>query len=187
MRFLLLVGIVTILGPAFGAWQDDLSRVMHGGDHVLLVRHAYAPGTGDPAGFRPGNCATQRNLSDEGREQARAMGDWLRESGIGRARVYSSEWCRCVETAVLMDLGRVTPLAALNSFFQRPEEREPTVEALKDFLATQPAKAGPLVLVTHQVTITALTGEFMESGKGVLVRLDTNGVVTAVRPVDFGH
>jgi broad specificity phosphatase PhoE len=97
--FVLLAG----LGTATSTWSGDellVQRLLAGGE-VLLIRHAAAPGTGDPAGFRLGDCATQRNLSDTGREQARAIGDWLRDRGIERARVYSSQWCRCLETAEL--------------------------------------------------------------------------------------
>ena len=177
---LLIAVLMGSAGLATGAGGDELARMVHSGQHVLLVRHAYAPGTGDPDDFRLGDCSTQRNLSDEGRTQARAMGAWLRDQGIDSARLYSSEWCRCVETAERMDLGPVTPLPALNSFYQRPEDRAPNLAALKDFLAAQPAQEKPLVLVTHQVTISALTGDFVASGEGVLARIGEAG---GLRPV----
>jgi len=97
------------------ARDDEVARRLHDGGTVLLIRHALAPGIGDPDGFRLDGCATQRSLSDEGRRQARAIGDWLQARGIGQARVYSSQWCRCLETAALLDLGPVTELPALNS------------------------------------------------------------------------
>ena len=81
------------------------------------MRHATAPGTGDPAEFQLDDCATQRNLSAVGREQARATGARLRAAGITSAEVYSSQWCRCLETARLLGLGEVLELPALNSFF----------------------------------------------------------------------
>lgn len=83
--FVLLMG----LGTATTAWSGDdqlVQRMLAGGD-VLLIRHATAPGTGDPEGFRLGDCTTQRNLSEPGRKQARAIGDWLRDQGIERARL----------------------------------------------------------------------------------------------------
>lgn len=138
---------------------------------VLLLRHALAPGTGDPPAFRLGDCKTQRNLDETGRFQARALGNRLREGGLTRARVYSSQWCRCLETARLLDLGPVTEVPALSSFFERPEDREPNLAALQELLRRQPADGEPLILVTHQVTITALTGIYPRPGEGVLMAL----------------
>ncbi|HEY0837742.1 MAG TPA: histidine phosphatase family protein [Azospirillum sp.] len=140
---------------------------------VVLMRHAEAPGFGDPPGMRVGDCATQRNLDDRGRAQARRMGEVLRERGIGRARVYSSQWCRCLDTARLLDLGPVEEMPALNSTIGRPEERAGKTADLRRFLAALPADGAPVVLVTHQVTITALTGIHPASGEAVLLRAGT--------------
>ena len=153
---------------------------------VLLIRHALAPGIGDPDGFRLDDCATQRNLNDEGRQQARAIGDWLRGRGIARARVYSSQWCRCLETAALLDLGPVTELPALNSFFEHPAERDGRLAELRRFLAAQPRDGGPLVLVTHQVTISAVSGTFADSGTGVLMALGEGGRLERIGTLSFG-
>lgn len=170
-----LVGMVLmgVIGTAALADDPTVER-LRGGD-VLLLRHAIAPGFGDPAGFRIDDCSTQRNLSEAGRQQAGAIGAWLRERGINEARVYSSQWCRCLETAELLDIGTVLALPALNSFFQRLADREPNLTALRAFLATQPVQNEPLVLVTHQVTITALTGVSPSSGEGVVATLGANG------------
>ena len=182
-----LVCGLTATGTGPGAGEDGFVRLMNTGEYVLLVRHADAPGTGDPPGFRLGDCATQRNLSDEGRAQASSMGAWLRSNGMDRARLYSSEWCRCRETAELMGLGPVEGLPALNSFYQRVEDREPNLAALKKFLGAQSPQEEPLILVTHQVTISALTGEFVGSGQGVLAKLNASGELTPVTAVDFGQ
>jgi len=80
-----------------------------------------------------------------------------------------------VETAQLLGLGKVSPLPALNSFFQRPMDRAPNLNALRSFLADQVLQNEPLVLVTHQVTVTALTGVFPNSGEGVVATLGENG------------
>ena len=183
----LIIGALAATATSLCAEEDELFKMMSTGGYVLLVRHADAPGTGDPPGFRLGDCATQRNLSEEGRAQARSMGAWLRNNGIDRVRLYSSEWCRCLETAELMDLGPVAPLAGLNSFYQRQQDREPNLVRLKEFLAVQPLSANLLVLVTHQVTISALTGEFVAPGMGVLASLGDSGDLTPVRSVDFGR
>ncbi|HEY7803460.1 MAG TPA: histidine phosphatase family protein, partial [Orrella sp.] len=82
---------------------------------VLLLRHALAPGGGDPANFDVNDCATQRNLNDVGREQARDIGRQLKALGLSPTNVWSSQWCRSFETAELMDVGEVKPLPALNS------------------------------------------------------------------------
>jgi broad specificity phosphatase PhoE len=142
---------------------------------VLLLRHAQAPGVGDPPGFRLEDCATQRNLDEGGRRQAQALGVRLVDAGVVAARVYSSQWCRCLETARLLQLGPVTGLPALNSFFERPQERDATIAALRSFLAGLPPDGPPVVLVTHQFTINALTGAGTPAGSGSIFRLDGTG------------
>lgn len=148
--------------------------------HVLMLRHAHAPGFGDPPGFKLGDCATQRNLDGAGREQARRLGERLRAAGVGRATVYSSQWCRCLETAGLLNLGDVKPLSALNSFFGRLEEREGRLTAVRELLAGLSTDGGPVVLVTHQVTVSAITGRGVGSGGGYLLRLDGSGAPAVV-------
>ena len=142
---------------------------------VLMLRHAEAPGVGDPPGFRLDDCDTQRNLDDSGRQQARALGSRLANAGVTAARVYSSQWCRCLETARLLQLGTVTGLPALNSFFERPQERAATIAALRSFLASLPADGPPVVLVTHQFTINAFTSAGTPSGGGSIFQLDGTG------------
>ena len=141
---------------------------------MLLLRHALAPGGGDPSGFQLRDCSTQRNLDATGREQARSIGEYLRARGVDSARVWSSQWCRCQETAELLNLGKVRPLGAINSFFQTPENAEPQTEALKSWLNAYRSNA-PLVLVTHQVNITALTGVYPRSGEIVVVQRLSGG------------
>ena len=177
--------VLAVATSGLGASSDDAIENLRAGGHALVIRHALAPGFGDPENFRLGDCSTQRNLSDAGRAQARAIGDWLRARGIDRARVYSSQWCRCLETASLLGLGPVTELPALNSFFERTQDRAPNLAALKDFFARQPRAGEPLVLVTHQVTINALTDEFASSGTGVLLALEPDGEVRTVARMDF--
>ncbi len=149
--------------------------------HVALMRHADAPGTGDPAGFKIGDCATQRNLGERGRNQARALGAEFRKRNIVVSQVLTSQWCRARETAELMALGQlVEEPAALNSFFGRPGEREAATAALRRRLAALPADAATVVMVTHQVNITALTGVFPRSGEIVVLRRAADGAMTTV-------
>lgn len=173
--------LATALVPVASAAGDDsqLWQAVARGGHVLLMRHARAPGGGDPAGFRLEDCATQRNLNSEGQDQARRIGDAFRRAGVTRAQVFSSRWCRCLETGQLLALGKVTPLPALDSFFSNPEhEREQTSEVLAWIKAAD--LSTPLVLVTHQVNITALTGVFPGSGEIVVARSKPDGTLLVV-------
>lgn len=142
---------------------------------VLILRHANAPGFADPPQFALGDCATQRNLDAAGRAQALRLGERLRAAGIVRARVLSSQWCRCLETARLLDLGPVEALPALNSFFQRPELRAPTLSALGQFLATLPTEGEPVILVTHQVVVDAFAPGTTPVADGSLFQLNGSG------------
>ncbi len=156
------------------------------GSHFALMRHALAPGTGDPADFALGDCSTQRNLDGAGRAQAERTGAAFRANGIERAEVRTSQWCRCRETAELLALGPVEALPSLNSFFRERARREPQTEATLAFLRQRTADA-PLVLVTHQVNITALTDIFPRSGEIIVARLAGDGrleVAGRLGPID---
>jgi len=159
--------------------ETALWAALRSGGHVALLRHALAPGTGDPADFKLSDCRTQRNLSEEGRAQARRIGDLFRANGIERARVLTSQWCRCRETAELLQLGPVTELPALNSFFQNRENREPQTRALRAWLQRQDL-ATVQVLVTHQVNISALTGVYPSSGELVILQAVADGDVSVL-------
>lgn len=143
---------------------------------IVAMRHALAPGTGDPADFEIGDCSTQRNLDAAGRAQARAIGDALRARGFRPDRVLTSQWCRCRETAELLELGEPRDFPALNSFFRDRSTRAAQTEAVRDFLAGLPEDE-TAVLVTHQVNITALTGVYPASGEAVMIDLDPSGEV----------
>ncbi len=165
--------------------MPGLLALFEEGDHFLMIRHALAPGSGDPAEFRLADPTTQRNLSEAGRRQARAIGSYFRESGLTEARVLTSQWHRCRETARLMGLGPVEDMPSLNSFFQRRSREGPQMRALKDWLAEQDLTR-PTLLVTHQVVITSLTGYFPQSGELVIVRRAEDGfemVKTVVIPI----
>lgn len=142
---------------------------------VLVMRHAYAPGTGDPENFKLPDCATQRNLDAAGRAQAAQIGRRLAKTGVKGIKVYSSQWCRCLETARLLAVGAVVQLPELNSFFARAGERDEKIALLRQFLAAMPFEGPPVVLVTHQVTVTALTGVYPEAGNGVILQLNGTG------------
>lgn len=156
------------------AQHGKLWEQIRGGGHVVLIRHAIAPGTGDPANFRIGDCSTQRNLSEEGRRQARRIGERFRRNGINQAQIFTSQWCRCRETARLLGLGKAVDLPPLNSFFGRRSREAQQMKALRSWLAARKLDK-PLVLVTHQVNITSFTGVFPASGEMVVMRRKQNG------------
>lgn len=154
--------------------EKALWQALKAGTAFAVMRHAIAPGTGDPANFKLGDCSTQRNLSDQGREQASRAGKILRLHGVQMALIYSSQWCRCQETANLLAIGPVRDLASLNSFFEAYERRDEQTQQLKSWLRTRP-KGKPLILVTHQVNISALTGTGARSGEIVFVTRTPEG------------
>ena len=144
--------------------------------YVLLLRHAIAPGVGDPSNLKIGDCSTQRNLSQEGRAQAEAIGIWLKSKEIRIARVESSRWCRAIDTARLMGIGKVRENPNVDSLFQDDDpSADPRTAATKELIAKHRNKRGLLVLVFHQANITALTGIAPASGEGVLVRAKRSG------------
>jgi len=151
---LVLALALACLGATAGA--SDLLALLRGGHAVALIRHANAPGVGDPPGMHLDDCTTQRNLDAAGRREAVALGARLREAGIHDARVFTSRWCRSRDTAALLGFGPPTALPPLDSFFDARAAGEAQTRALRDFL-NRLAPGAPVVLVTHQVNITALT------------------------------
>ncbi|MBK1666782.1 histidine phosphatase family protein [Rhodovibrio sodomensis] len=143
---------------------------------VAIMRHALAPGTGDPANFELGDCSTQRTLNGAGREQSRRIGQAFRDHGIQVDRVLTSQWCRCRQTAELLGLAPVADFPALNSFFEDRSTRDQQTAAVRDLLADAPADE-KLVLVTHQVNITALTDVFPSSGEVIVIEVADDGTV----------
>ncbi|MGI9515191.1 MAG: histidine phosphatase family protein [Anderseniella sp.] len=174
VRMLVLAAVIVLLLPGQPAAAGQAGRdALRNGTAFVIMRHALAPGTGDPANFAVDDCSTQRNLSDQGRQQARDTGELFRSNGIADADVFTGAWCRCQDTAELLTLGAVSILEPLNSFFRQQDRREPQTTALRDWLQAR-ARDKPLVLVTHQVNITALTGIFPTSGELVFVEMGTD-------------
>ena len=154
-----------------------LANDLQDGQHVLLMRHADAPGYGDPTGYVVTQCATQRNLGDYGKKQAQAIGVWLTNQGIQKADVFSSPWCRCLDTANLLNKGSVKIEPSLGSFFDEMSLEKTQTKALGAFIKNELAKQSkaPLILVTHHVNIEAYTGKVVSVGDMVLVRVNKNG------------
>ena len=176
MKAFVLVVCAVVCGAAGLSHADEAAwtALRMPGTHAVM-RHARAPGTGDPPGFRLGDCTTQRNLDEEGRQQARRIGDAFRANGIAADVVLTSAWCRAAETAELLDLAPVTIEPALNSFFSARDEEERQTKSLVERLASLGQRKA--VLVTHQANITALTGVFPSSGEIVVVSVTPDGSV----------
>ena len=182
---LFVVGVFSV--PISAASENELVAQMQSGNAVLMIRHALAPGIGDPEEFDINDCNTQRNLDNAGREQAQAIGQWLRDHGIKNVKLFSSQWCRCMDTARLMGMGEVTPLPALNSFFESPQDREPNLSALRQFIQNKSKPGELIIMVTHQVTISGITGNWTDSGHGKLVRPGNDGKIKLLGELDFNE
>jgi hypothetical protein len=170
-------GLAWPLWPAAAA-DDEVAKLLRDGGALIAFRHALAPGTFDPPGFKPGVCSTQRNLSDEGRAQARRIGEWFAARGLQPAQVRSSPWCRCLDTATLA-FGTAEPWAALGS--PRGATESTNAESLAELrraLAAASVPGRPFeVWVTHMFVLSDLAGTNTASGEGLVLRAYGSGAV----------
>ena len=173
MRVLPTMLIVVCVSSAAAA--EDAAPVwaaLRAGGQVALVRHAAtAGGTGDPAGFRLDDCATQRNLTDKGRSEARRLGEKFRAERVSVGKVLSSQWCRCRETAALMDLGPAELAATFNNAFTLRDRVDELTAGARAIVAAW-SGPGTLVVVTHGANILPLTGIMPEEGGVVVVEAE---------------
>ncbi len=170
---LAFAGLYLAHGPAQASEYAAWAALRQGG--IILFRHANAPGGGDPAGMRIGDCTTQRNLDDTGRAQARRIGEAFRSRGIAVGRVVTSQWCRTGETAELAFPSRKQDEPAFNSFFDDRLKGPAQTAAARRMLEAWRGP-GALVVFTHHVNIGALTDVAPASGEGVVVRMESDAV-----------
>jgi phosphohistidine phosphatase SixA len=151
--------------------EDALWSDLRKGGYVLLIRHADAPGTFDPPGFQLGVCSTQRNLSEEGRAQSVRLGELIRSKNVPIAQVFSSEWCRCIDTATLaFGATNVKTWSAISSPRGGDEkQRLANLEAVRQRIAKASLKTN-MVLVTHMFNIQDITGGGAAQGEIVVLR-----------------
>lgn len=184
--FAMLLGMTFLSSSALQASESEAWEALRDGRAVLMLRHALAPGTGDPANFDVYDCSTQRNLNETGREQAQAWKPFLADHGITQARVFSSQWCRCMDTATGMDMGEVTEWPSLNSFFRNrgngPAQTRQTIALVNGL-----DEGAPVILVSHQVNTTALTGVYPSSNEGVIIGLPLSEDPTVLARVSPGR
>jgi broad specificity phosphatase PhoE len=172
-RFLL--GAAALLAArSAGADDDSAWRRLRGGGLVVLMRHASTqPGLGDPAHFRIGDCATQRNLSSAGIDEARRVGERFRAEDVPVGPVYTSPWCRCRDTA-LAAFGRAEDWEPLSSFFDFPDREAEYSDQVRRRIGSYGTRhpGGNVVMVTHNVNIAALTKHSVGTSEMVVVRPD---------------
>jgi phosphohistidine phosphatase SixA len=170
----LLLAIALVALPAPAVSSDAVWDLLRGGGQVVLLRHGTTtPGVGDPPGFRLEDCATQRNLSEEGRSESRRIGTAFRARSVPVGQVLSSPWCRCLETARLA-FGRAERWTALNNLFGNRSREAEQVAAMRERVSQRPAD-GNLVLVTHGSTIQALTGQSVAQGEFLVATPEGGG------------
>ena len=175
----LVLGALLFLASSKVGFAYDLWNELKSGNHLVLIRHALAPGFGDPKNFDVKDCNTQRNLNNEGRRQSKKIGDLFRTNGISNVVSYSSQWCRCLDTARLLDLGKVFELPALNSFFKNFEREPLQSEEMRRWIKMAPLDT-PTILISHQVNIAALTGYSAASGEIIFVQRKRDGSLSVI-------
>jgi len=166
-----------LMACCFLAQASDLSQKLQSSDYVLLMRHTLAPGVGDPANYSLQDCKTQRNLNAEGRAQAVFVGEWLKKQGVKNAEVHSSVWCRCKDTAALLNFGEYKVEPALASFFDDMSKGKESHLKLQRFIASKikSKRDKALIMVTHHVNILKFMGENIASGDMVLAKVNPKG------------
>ena len=170
MCFIIVAILFGLCSAADAAGADEAWSALRAGGHVALMRHADAPGgLGDPPGFRLEDCATQRNLSAKGRVDAATIGARLKQEGIAFETILSSPWCRCIDTANLLNLGTVVSEATFGNVVVLRDQRESLTAGARALIAKWTG-SGNLLVVTHGANILALTGISPASGEIVVVR-----------------
>src|SRR5437899_6922246 len=178
MRFVIFTVRLGFCSTVDVACADDAAnawKALRAGGYVALMRHADAPGgAGDPPGFRLDDCATQRNLSEKGRADAAKIGVRLKSQGIAVERILSSPWCRCMDTAMLLELGPVEAEPTFGNVVVLSDQRESLTAGARAVIDKWTG-SGILLVVTHGANIFALTGVSPASGEIVVVRSGSGG------------
>ena len=168
---ILILGLFTFKTNVYAS--DQILDTLKEGKKIIFIRHALAPGGGDPLGFKIEDCKTQRNLNEEGIKQSKKIGKLFKKKGIKVDQVFSSQWCRCKDTAKYA-FGDFKEFSALNSTFSPPfdKNKKKQIKELKNFINNWNGKGKNLVLVTHYVVILAMTGKTSSSGELIITDKD---------------
>ena len=170
MKFfrILIIIFISLTTPIKADLNKNLIEKLDEGGKIIFIRHAYAPGSGDPNNFNLSDCSTQRNLSKEGRDQAKLIGKFFKENHIKINRVLSSEWCRCKETAKIA-FKNFSTKSFLNSFYNPlyAKNKNKQIKDLNNYIKTFKTN-GNLILVTHYVLISEVLSYNPSSGEIVV-------------------
>ena len=182
LRFFIII-FISLTTPIKADLYKNLINQLEDGGKLIFIRHAYAPGNGDPAGFNLNDCSTQRNLSDDGRKQAQRIGEFFTKNKIEIDKVLSSEWCRCKETAKIAFKNYSTN-SFLNSFYSAKfsKNKDKQVVAFNNYLKNLESKKN-LILVTHYVFISEVLNYGPSSGE--IVVSDKNLNIIGSIEIDF--
>ena len=172
-QYLKYMVIICVLSLSFADTHSDYSEISlrdigKQSGAVIFLRHAFAPGLGDPPNFIIGQCDTQRNLNSAGRHQSKQLGEAFRKVGLQNLSVLSSPWCRCIDTARLMNVGVAKVFTGLSSFYEGHVSRASVLKELNAYLESINQTDHPTLLVTHQVVISAVTGLSSASGEAII-------------------
>ena len=148
--------------------NENIVEILKKENNIIFIRHAIAPGNGDPQNFDISNCSTQRNLSKDGKLQALKIGKFFKKNDIKLTKVLSSEWCRCKDTANIA-FGNFQTFSALNSFYEArfAKNKSKQIKELKSFLNNWESDSN-LIIVTHFVVISELLNKGTSSGEMIL-------------------
>ena len=185
MKFLgfFIIIFISLTTPIKADLYKNLINQLEDGGKLIFIRHAYAPGNGDPAGFNLNDCSTQRNLSDDGRKQAQRIGEFFNKNKIEIDKVLSSEWCRCKETAKIAFKNYSTN-SFLNSFYSSKfsKNKDKQVKAFNYYIKNLESKKN-LIFVTHYVFISEVLNYGPSSGE--IVVSDKNLNIIGSIEIDF--
>ena len=173
LRFFLII-FISLTSPVKADLNKKLINQLEEGGKLIFIRHAYAPGSGDPDNFNLNDCSTQRNLSKEGQRQAEYIGEFFRKNKVKIDKVLSSEWCRCKETAKIA-FKNFSTNSFLNSFYSSKfaKNKNKQVKALKEYIKKFKSDKN-LVLVTHYVLISEILNYGPSSGEIVVSNKNLN-------------
>ena len=167
LKFFIII-FISLTTPIKADLEKKLLNQLEDGGKLIFIRHAYAPGGGDPNNFNLDDCSTQRNLNNEGREQAKYIGEFFKKNKIEIDKVLSSEWCRCKETAKIA-FKNFSTNSFLNSFYssKHRKNKEKQIEMLNDYVKKFRNKQN-LIFVTHYVLISEVLNYAPSSGEIVV-------------------
>ena len=182
LRFFLII-FISLTSSVKADFNKKLLNQLEDGGKLIFIRHAYAPGSGDPNNFNLNDCSTQRNLNDEGRKQAEYIGEFFRKKKIKIDKVLSSEWCRCKETAKIA-FKNFSTNSFLNSFYSSKftKNKDEQINSLNDYIIKFKSDKN-LILVTHYILISEVLNYSPSSGE--IVVSDRNFNIVGSVKIDY--